>query len=129
MENIKTPPRGVINKNVGYQPACHLLNTQKIDEPPIELIKMVPGINFIPIPSSNICCGAGGAYSVTQPKWSKMVLNKKINEIKDSHLDIITVSNPGCFIQLQGGAEMLKLKTEVMYVTDLLYNSYIKGED
>ena len=43
---------------------------------------MVPGINFIPIPSSNICCGAGGAYSVTQPKWSKMVLDKKINEIK-----------------------------------------------
>ena len=128
-ENIETPPRGVINKNIGYQPACHLLNTQKIDEPPIELIKMIPGINFIPIPSSNICFGAGGAYSVTQPKLSKMVLNKKINEIKDSNLDIITVSNPGCFIQLQGGAEMLKLKTEVMYVTDLLYSSYIKGDD
>ena len=53
---------------------------------------------------------------------------RSINEIKSIDADILTVSNPGCFIQLQGGGRMLKLNLEVMYITDLLYNSYLKGE-
>ena len=54
--------------------------------------------------------------------------SKKLNEIKSIDADILTVSNPGCFIQLQGGGRVLKLNLEVMYITDLLYNSYLKGE-
>ena len=126
--NIDEKPKGELNLRVTYQPACHLLNTQKIIEPPIELIKMIPGVKFLDLPSSNICCGAGGAYSITQPEWSNKVLNKKLNEINSIDADILTVSNPGCFIQLQGGGRMLKLNLEVMYITDLLYNSYLKGE-
>ena len=79
----------MINKTVSYQPACHLLNTQKIVEAPIELIKMIPGIKFLELPSSNICCGAGGAYSLTQPIWSKKVLDKKIT-VRKEFLDIFS---------------------------------------
>jgi glycolate oxidase iron-sulfur subunit len=128
-QNIDQKPNRVINKTVSYQPACHLLNTQKVIDAPIELIKMIPGIKFIELPSSNICCGAGGAYSITQPIWSKKVLDKKMNEFNSIKIDVMTVSNPGCFIQLQGGLKMLELHTEIMYVTDLLYYSYIEGEN
>ena len=126
--NLPFKPEGNINLTVSYQPACHLINTQKIIDPPVELLKMIPGIKYVELPSSNICCGAGGAYSITQPEWSKKVLNKKMTEFKSINADILTVSNPGCLIQLQNGIQESSISSDIMYVTDLLYNSYLKGE-
>jgi len=51
---------------VTYQDSCHLLHGQKVREAPRQLLRAIPGIEFVELPYSDICCGSAGVYNVTQ---------------------------------------------------------------
>ena len=65
---------------------------------------MIPGLYFVELPNSSICCGAGGTYFVTQPQMSNSILDDKMSSVKITNADILATANPGCLIQLQAGA-------------------------
>jgi glycolate oxidase iron-sulfur subunit len=111
---------------VTYQDSCHLANVQKVRDAPRNLLKSIQGIDFSELKESNICCGAGGTYMITEPEMSKGILANKMKNIVDSGVDTIATANPGCFMQLQNGIREEGLDVEVKYVTDLLDETYTK---
>ena len=92
---------------------------------PRDLIKAIKGVEFCELKGSNICCGAGGIYMITEPEMSEAVLSEKIANLVESGADIIATANPGCFMQLENGIKAAGLNIEVKYVTDLLDDTYI----
>ena len=117
---------GALSKKrvVTYQDSCHLANVQKIRSAPRKLLESITGVDFCELEGANICCGAGGTYMLTEPDMSKRVLASKVAQIKESGADTVATANPGCFMQLENGIEEAGLDVEVMYVTDLLDESY-----
>ena len=111
---------------VTYQDSCHLANVQKVRDAPRNLLKAIQGIDFCEMKESNICCGAGGTYMITEPEMSKGILANKMKNIIDSGADTIATANPGCFMQLENGIREAGLDLEVKYVTDLLDETYTK---
>ena len=109
---------------VTYQDSCHLANVQKVRDAPRNLLKAIQGIDFCEMKESNICCGAGGTYMITEPEMSKGILANKMKNIIDSGADTIATANPGCFMQLENGIREAGLDLEVKYVTDLLDETY-----
>jgi glycolate oxidase iron-sulfur subunit len=92
-----------INKVVTYQPSCHLSNVQKAGSYPEKLIKQIPGVQYVELPSKNSCCGSGGVYNIQKYDESMKILNGKMSEVNKIKPDIVLTSNPGCLIQMTHG--------------------------
>ena len=111
---------------VTYQDSCHLANVQGIKKEPRDLINGIGGVEFVELPNSGICCGAGGTYMITEQEMSGLVLKSKIKDIKSTGATVVATANPGCFMQLENGIRQEGLDVEVKYITDLLEEGYRK---
>lgn len=105
---------------VTYQDSCHLLHGQKVREAPRQLLRAIPGIEFVELPYSDICCGSAGIYNVTQTEAALDLLTEKMNCAKATHAATIVTANPGCLLQLRAGAEIHKTGQNVVHVVELL---------
>jgi glycolate oxidase iron-sulfur subunit len=119
-----TPPRGHLGYRLTYQDSCHLAQAQRITEAPRILLRSIPGVQYVEMDNSSPCCGAGGAYSITQREFSLKLLDTKMKAIMDTDAWVVATANPGCYVQLLQGANRGTLPLRVRYVTDLLDESY-----
>lgn len=110
-----------VNETVTYQPSCHLSNVQKAGHFPEKLIRQVPGITYIELPSKNFCCASGGVYNIEHYDESMEILSSKMSEVNDIKPDIVITSNPGCFIQMSHGINTYGEKqSQSMHLVELL---------
>lgn len=117
-------PKGRLDYRVTYQDSCHLANGQRVTSQPRELLRSIPGIEFVELASADKCCGAGGTYTLTERDFSLRVLDTKMEAVKASGASVIATANPGCLLQLQYGAQREGIDLKVRYITDLLDESY-----
>jgi glycolate oxidase iron-sulfur subunit len=122
-----TPPTGTSEGKVAYDEPCHLLHAQKISAAPKKILDEVPGIQRVPLEEAEACCGSAGIYSFTQPKLSKDVLARKIEQIKKSGCDTIVTGNPGCILQIRCGLKEAGLPVRVLHPVELLAKAYEKS--
>ena len=109
-----------VSQRVTYQDSCHLLHGQKVREAPRQLLKAIPGVEFVELPFSDICCGSAGVYNVTETEASLDLLTTKMDCAAGTGAQIIATANPGCLLQLRAGVEMHKTGQEVLHVVELL---------
>ena len=105
---------------VTYQDSCHLLHGQKVREAPRNLLRAIPGIEFVELPYSDICCGSAGIYNVTETEASLELLAEKMKYAKGTGAQVIATANPGCLLQMRAGVEMHGTGQEVLHVVELL---------
>lgn len=120
------PPKGHLPYRVTYQDSCHLSNAQRITAAPRQLLRSIPGIEYVELSNADKCCGAGGTYTITERDFSMRVLDTKMNAVRETKANVIATANPGCIMQLQYGAQRDGMPVEVKYITDLLDESYSK---
>jgi L-lactate dehydrogenase complex protein LldE len=87
---------------VTYHEACHLLRELGISEEPRRLISNVRELELIDLPTSQICCGFGGTFSVKFPEISSAMLGEKIQEIAGSKVDAVVANDVSCLMQIRG---------------------------
>lgn len=126
-------PVNAIHSTVTYQDPCHMVNVQKIYDSPRKILKSIPGLTFVETTQQDICCGAAGTYSITQPIMSDILGKKKARVLINTKSHIIATSNPGCAIQLRSSFEKLRTSQnqklpKVNYVIELLDRAYGNGE-
>ncbi|HEY7825985.1 MAG TPA: (Fe-S)-binding protein [Candidatus Acidoferrales bacterium] len=118
-----TAPLGALPLRVTFQDSCHLAHGQKIREAPRQLIRAIPGIEFLEMRLADQCCGSAGVYNVTQTEASLELLGQKMICAGDTKAQVIVTSNPGCMLQLQAGAAIHHTGQEVLHVVELLDRS------
>jgi glycolate oxidase iron-sulfur subunit len=121
-----TPPTGKLEGKVAYDEPCHLLHAQRISAAPKQVLADLPGIERVPLEEAEACCGSAGIYSVTEPKLSRAVLARKIEQIKKSGCDTLVTGNPGCILQFRCGLKEAGLPVKVVHPVELLAESYGK---
>jgi len=109
---------------VTYDDPCHLCHGQGISRQPRELLKRIPGIEYVELPEASWCCGSAGAYNITQPEMAETILKDKVEHIRATGADIIASANPGCMLQLEAGLRRYGVKGTVRHVTELLDAAY-----
>ncbi|MBI3195294.1 MAG: (Fe-S)-binding protein [Ignavibacteriae bacterium] len=121
------PPTTSINKRITYHEACHLVHTQKISQQPRQLLKQIPGIEFVELPEATWCCGSAGIYNVLRFDDSMQMLERKIKNLQSTQAEIVVTANPGCHLQLQYGIKKNGMNNiEVVHPVTLLKRSYSK---
>jgi glycolate oxidase iron-sulfur subunit len=109
-----------INKKVTYHDPCHLGRYQKIKQQPRNLIKSIPGVQFVEMPEADMCCGAAGTYGFKNYKLSMKVLARKMDNVQKTGADILVSSCPACVMQLAAGTKKRKMPVQTMSLVQLL---------
>ncbi|HXJ40150.1 MAG TPA: heterodisulfide reductase-related iron-sulfur binding cluster [Bryobacteraceae bacterium] len=116
---------GAIDATVTYQDSCHLAHGQKIRKAPRQLLNAIPGLQFKPMPLSDLCCGSAGIYNILHTDLSMSLLEKKMANVNLTKATIIATANPGCMIQLEAGVKKWGRGGErVVHVVELLDEAY-----
>ena len=112
-----------LNKRVGYDDPCHLIHGQRVKAEPRQLLKAIPGIDFVEVEGADQCCGSAGIYNIVQNDLSMAILDAKMQQIRKARLDILATGNPGCMFQFRYGAKRAGLELEVVHPVELLARS------
>jgi glycolate oxidase iron-sulfur subunit len=83
-----------------YHDACHLCHGQQIRQQPRQLLDMIPGLKLLPLPETEICCGAAGSYNMTQPEMAERLGQRKVERIRATGAEAVFTGNVGCILQI-----------------------------
>jgi glycolate oxidase iron-sulfur subunit len=120
---------GALRARVTYQDPCHLGHAQRVRAAPRRIITAVPGIDFVELKESEICCGSAGIYNVVHSAMAAQLLAKKMERVDETRADWILTANPGCLLQLRAGiAGSRRPGRRVLHVIELLDEAYTAGE-
>jgi len=97
------PESGARPAAVTYHEACHLCHGQGITAEPREVLRAIPGVELVECPESTMCCGSAGVYSLTQPRTSGWLRERKVGHLRSTGAAIVATANPGCQLQIQRG--------------------------
>ena len=120
---MKKPSKEFVHR-VSYHDACHLIHSQKISKEPRDLIKSIPGIDFVELNEASWCCGSAGIYNVTQHEDSMNILDRKMNNVKETQAEFLVANNPGCLTQIEYGCSQHNVKTKIVHFATLLRTVY-----
>jgi glycolate oxidase iron-sulfur subunit len=114
------PSAQVKGKKVTWHDPCHLNRHLGITSQPRQIIKSIPGVEYVEMPNADRCCGMAGAFSIYYYDLSKQIADKKVAAIKSTGADIVVSSCPGCEIQLIDSLLRNKVPVKVMHIMELL---------
>jgi glycolate oxidase iron-sulfur subunit len=101
---------------VVVQDPCHLRHVQQAHEPVHTLLARAYDVRATA--DDGLCCGAGGAFSVTEPELSHAVRERKVAAIVDAAAGapVFTVAsaNPGCAMHLAAAGLTIKHPVELL---------------
>jgi glycolate oxidase iron-sulfur subunit len=95
------PPTHPLKITATYHDACHLRHAQQIHKQPRSLLEAIPGLKLVPLPESELCCGAAGSYNLTQPDMAKKLGDRKADHIRGTGAQALLTGNVGCLMQIQ----------------------------
>lgn len=83
---------------VVVQDPCHLRHVQRNHL----AVRVVLGTvaDIVELDDDGLCCGAGGAYSATQPRLAGMMRESKVAAIERAGGGVVASANPGCSMHL-----------------------------
>lgn len=117
-------PKGEIRRRVTYHDACHLCHAQQIRTQPRQLLKMIPGLELVPLAESEICCGAAGTYNLTEPEMAERLVGRKAANIAATKADTVAIANAGCMLHISRRLRQEGNPAEVLHPIELLDLSY-----
>jgi glycolate oxidase iron-sulfur subunit len=109
-----------LHQRIAVHEPCSLRNVLHGQVALYRLLSRIPGVEIVALAGNDQCCGAGGAYRLTQPEMSQRLLADKVAAMKASGSRIVVSSNLGCALHLAAGVGSAGLDVEVMHPIALL---------
>ncbi len=120
-------PEGHIPLRVTYHDPCHLVRGQGIKSQPREILKAIPGVEYVEMQGADVCCGAAGSFCVTHPALSESVGRDKADHVIATKADVVVSGCPSCLTQLRAMLAAKGSKIKVMHPMELLAASCKAG--
>lgn len=117
-------PEGEMKVRVTYHDPCHLARGMGVRSAPREVLKSIPGVDFVEMNEADMCCGGGGSYNITHYQGSLKILERKMKNYQATGAELLSTSCPGCTVQLSYGLKLNKLPGTVVHPVELLRAAY-----
>lgn len=109
---------------VTYHESCHLCHGQRVVAQPREILRSLPGVEFVELAESNWCCGSAGIYNITQPEQAGKLQERKTKHLAATKAELAATANPGCHLQLVNGLAAENHPMHVEHPVSLLARAY-----
>ncbi len=111
------------SRRVTYHSSCHL-RAAGVTKEPRQLLKQIPGSDYVEMTDADRCAGGAGTYIVKDYDTSQQVFDRKRRNIEQSGADTVATSCPACMIQLNNG---MRGRVAVKHVAQVLNEAYEMG--
>jgi len=85
---------------VTYHDPCHLSRGMKVTGEPRDILKRLPGVEFIEMENASACCGGAGGFAVKFFDDSLEIGRQKAESVKNSGAEVVATACPSCRMQL-----------------------------
>jgi L-lactate dehydrogenase complex protein LldE len=108
------------SRKVTYHASCHLLRGLGARDEPKALLRAVQGLELVPLPGEETCCGFGGSFSVIYPEVSKAMMEAKVRAIESTGAEVVAVGDAGCIMNIAGGLRKAGSPIRAMHLIEIL---------
>ncbi len=105
---------------VTYHTTCHSLRMARVGDTPIRLLEHVEGIDYVPLPHADSCCGFGGTFSLKNPETSASMLSDKMAHIVSTGAEIVVAGDYSCLMNIGGGLSRIRSGVRSMHLAEVL---------
>jgi glycolate oxidase iron-sulfur subunit len=109
-----------LDLRVTYHDPCHLAHGQKVRLEPRRLLARIPGVRFVELADSDLCCGSAGVYNLLEPEMADRLLELKVQRIAGTGATVVATGNPGCLLQIARGCRQRGMAIEVLHPVELV---------
>ncbi|KIL35483.1 Fe-S oxidoreductase [Cohnella kolymensis] len=106
---------------VTYHPSCHGSRLLGIKDEPMELMRNVKGMEFVPLPFAEDCCGFGGTFAVKMADISGAMVSEKSDHVKETEAEVLVGLDMACLMNIAGNLRYRNEPVRVMHLAELLY--------
>ena len=114
IEGVRPPLR------VTYHDPCHLNRGMGVQSAPREILRNLPGIDYVEMEDAGRCCGGGGLFSMSHYDLSLKMGEHKVGSIIASGAEVVATGCPSCVMQLTDLLAREGASIAVVHVCDLV---------
>jgi L-lactate dehydrogenase complex protein LldE len=92
-----------LDEKVTFHTACHLLRGLGVKDAAQKLLGALPGVDLVPLPGAEQCCGFGGLFSIKHGDISSAMLDNKLAAVRASGATTVIGCDMSCLMHMQGG--------------------------
>lgn len=111
----------VFPHKVTYHPSCHGSRLLGIKAEPMTLLGNVRGMEIVPLPFAEDCCGFGGTFAVKMCDISGAMVSEKTDHVLETDAEVLVGLDMGCLMNIGGHLKFRGKPVRVMHVAELLY--------
>ena len=108
---------------VTYHDPCDLGRSSKVYEAPREVLRAIPGVEFVEMENNREqckCCGGGGNLEMVDPDLSASLAQAKINEVQATGASTVITSCQQCVRTIMTTARRKKIPVTAMDITEFV---------
>ncbi len=105
---------------VTYHPTCHSLRLLRAGDRPTRLLGLVRGIEVVPLPDAEVCCGFGGTFALKNSDVSTAMLADKMAAILGSRAEHCVTADASCMMHIGGGLSRLRTGVRAVHLAEVL---------
>lgn len=105
---------------VTYHPSCHMTRILGVKDAPIKLLESIEGVELMPLPVSEDCCGFGGTFAVKNAAISEQMVAEKSQHVMETGADYLIGGDMGCLLNIGGRMAREGKNVQVMHITEIL---------
>ncbi|WP_054955983.1 (Fe-S)-binding protein [Paenibacillus dakarensis] len=111
----------IFPQKVTYHPSCHGSRLLGVKDEPMELLRQVKELEFVPLPFAEDCCGFGGTFAVKMADISGAMVTEKVDHIVETEASVLVGLDMACLMNIAGNLRYRGEKVQVMHLAELLY--------
>ena len=97
---VTLPAPGENGRRITYHDSCHMKKSLGVSEQPRDILKSLPGWQFVEMPEADRCCGCGGSFTLYNYDLSKQIGQRKRDNIVSVRPDAVAMGCPACMMQI-----------------------------
>ncbi|GAA4227849.1 L-lactate dehydrogenase complex protein LldE [Streptosporangium album] len=105
---------------VTYHPTCHSLRGLHLGDRPTRLLQQVRGLELVPLPGAEECCGFGGTFAVKNPAVSAAMCGDKVGNIMATGAEVLCAADNSCLMHIGGTLKRQRAGVRIMHLAEIL---------
>lgn len=117
---IKLEDRGEPIK-VTWHSSCHAMREMKVTEYSKALIRQLKNVELVDLENEYECCGFGGTFAVKQPQLSGVMVNDKVDYIRQTGAARVLSGDCGCLMNITGAMDYRSIPIRGQHLAEFIW--------
>ncbi len=105
---------------VTFHHSCHTRRLLGVVDQPERLLGMIDGLDYVPLPRAEECCGFGGTFSVKMPHISSSLVDDKAGRVLETGAGLLLGLDMSCLMNIGGRLTRRGADVRVKHLAEVL---------